>query len=109
MAELSTKIKIYLESKNKTYESERHNFYLIDNGSGPVIGKWTVSGVTEPTESELNALESQAESEDASTLIIYNRKKEYPSIEECVHAILDDDLAALQEKRQAIKTKYPKG
>ena len=36
------------------------------------------------------------------------RKADYPSIEECVHAILDDDLVALQEKRQAVKTKYPK-
>jgi len=36
------------------------------------------------------------------------RKAEYPSIEECVHAILDDDLVALQEKRTAVKTKYPK-
>ena len=37
-----------------------------------------------------------------------NREAEYPSIQECVHAILDDDLTALQEKRQAVKTKYPK-
>ena len=37
------------------------------------------------------------------------RQAEYPSIQECVHAILDDDLTALQEKRQAVKTKYPKG
>ena len=37
-----------------------------------------------------------------------NRLAEYPSIQECVHAILDDDLTALQKKRQAIKTKYPK-
>ena len=36
------------------------------------------------------------------------REAEYPSIQECVHAILDDDLTALQKKRQAIKTKYPK-
>mgnify|MGYP006408467307 CR=1 FL=1 len=36
------------------------------------------------------------------------RQAEYPSIQECVHAILDDDLAALQEKRQAVKKKYPK-
>ena len=36
------------------------------------------------------------------------RKAEYPSIEECVHAILDDGLSALQEKRAAIKAKYPK-
>jgi hypothetical protein len=38
-----------------------------------------------------------------------SRKAEYPSIEECIHAILDDDLTALQVKRQAVKDKYPKG
>ena len=36
------------------------------------------------------------------------RKAEYPTIEECVHAILDDDLTALQAKRKAVKEKYPK-
>ena len=36
------------------------------------------------------------------------RKEEYPSIEECIHAILDDDLNNLQIKRQAVKDKYPK-
>ena len=36
------------------------------------------------------------------------RLAEYPSIQECVHAILDDELVALQEKRTAVKTKYPK-
>ena len=40
----------------------------------------------------------------------YARKRhaEYPSIEECVHAILDDDLDNLQALRQAVKEKYPK-
>ena len=37
-----------------------------------------------------------------------NRKAEYPSIEECVHAILDDQLDALQDKRRAVKDRYPK-
>jgi len=37
------------------------------------------------------------------------RKAEYPSIEECVHAMLDDGLVELQEKRAAVKAKYPKG
>tara|TARA_Y100000361_G_C11054106_1_gene286904 strand:+ start:68 stop:334 length:267 start_codon:yes stop_codon:yes gene_type:complete len=40
--------------------------------------------------------------------IIENRKKEYPTIEECVHAILDDTLDDLQAKRKAVKEKYPK-
>ena len=37
------------------------------------------------------------------------RKEEYPTIEECVHAILDGELDDLQIKRQAVKDKYPKG
>ena len=36
------------------------------------------------------------------------RREEYPTIEECVHAILDDELDALQIKRKAVKDKYPK-
>ena len=36
------------------------------------------------------------------------RKPEYPSLEECVHAILDDKLEELQAKRLAVKEKYPK-
>jgi len=37
-----------------------------------------------------------------------NRLTEYPAIQECIHAILDDDLDALQVLRQAVKDKYPK-
>ena len=37
------------------------------------------------------------------------RKAEYPTLEECVHAILDDTLTDLQAKRTAVKNKYPKG
>ena len=59
--------------------------------------------------------ESKITTEIARLQVEYNaqdyarkRQAEYPSIQECVHAILDDDLTALQEKRQAVKTKYPK-
>ena len=36
------------------------------------------------------------------------RRLEYPSLEECIHAILDDNLEELQAKRKAVKEKYPK-
>ena len=36
------------------------------------------------------------------------RKEEYPSLEDCIHAILDDTLTDLQAKRTAVKEKYPK-
>jgi hypothetical protein len=40
----------------------------------------------------------------------YKRKSEYPTHEDCIHALLDggNTLTELQEKRQAVKTKYPK-
>ena len=37
-----------------------------------------------------------------------SRESEYPSLQDCIHAILDNDLDALQLKRQAVKAKYPK-
>jgi len=39
-----------------------------------------------------------------------NRQAEYPSHDDCIHALLDggDTLTELQEKRQAVKNKYPK-
>ena len=45
---------------------------------------------------------------------VYSRKREaeYPTVQECVHAILDNDnneLDTLQAKRAEIKLKYPKG
>ena len=36
------------------------------------------------------------------------RRAEYPTIQECVHAILDNNLESLQEARNKIKAKYPK-
>ena len=79
-------------SKNKIYE----NLIILDNTKN------------KPTEKELtDTLAKQQSDFDA---LAYSRKREaeYHSIQECIHAILDDDLVALQEKRQAVKTKYPK-
>ena len=65
-------------------------------------------GVTPPSESEIEKEKSRLQAEYDAQAYSRKREAEYPSIQECVHAILDDDLVALQEKRQAVKTKYPK-
>jgi len=44
-----------------------------------------------------------------STQYQRDRLQEYPSIEECVHAILDGELDALQAKRKIVKERHPKG
>ena len=37
------------------------------------------------------------------------RERDYPSLLECVHAILDGELDALQAKRKIVKERHPKG
>jgi hypothetical protein len=65
--------------------------------------EWLDTEQTEPTEAEIQAevirLQAIYDSQEYSR----SRQQEYPSIQECIHAILDDDLTALQEKRQAVK------
>jgi len=53
---------------------------------------------------EMTKIQSEYNSQEYSR----KRKAEYPTIEDCIHAILDDDLENLQAKRQAVKEKYPK-
>ena len=62
------------------------------------IPKW------EDVEKELELLKIEFEKLEYQR----KRKPEYPSLEECIHAILDDNLEELQAKRKAVKEKYPK-
>jgi len=104
MAQLCKKIKLYL-GREVDFEKDVR---LQDDGDGVVyIREWNVEEV-QPTEEQLNAFESQADDIETANQVISNRKEEYPSIEECVHAILDDDLENLQILRQAVKNKFPK-
>ena len=66
------------------------------------------NGQEAPTQAEIDA-ELKRLQDEYDNDYSRKRKEEYPSIQECIHAILDDDLDALQKKRAGIKKKYPKG
>ena len=69
---------------------------------------WHSSDIKKPSDSEINAEINRLQAEYEANQYQRDRLKEYPSIQECIHAILDDDLEALQAKRTAVKAKYPK-
>jgi hypothetical protein len=71
--------------------------------------EWLDNIQTPPTEAEIDAEIIRLKEEYDAQEYARNRASEYPSLQECVHAILDDTLDALQAKRAEIKTKYPKG
>ena len=88
-----------LEQLGYVFEKD---FYTLEK-RGVVELVWK-SDQPQPTEAECEAAKAEYDSQEYSR----NRQAEYPSIEECVHAILDNQLDALQVKRQAVKDKYPK-
>tara|TARA_B100000900_G_scaffold373692_1_gene354419 strand:+ start:1260 stop:1559 length:300 start_codon:yes stop_codon:yes gene_type:complete len=81
-----------------TYLSDDINSIKWLNGTTP-IPKADI-------ETKMNELQAEYNAEEWKR----NRKAEYPSHEDCIHALLDggDTLTELQEKRTATKNKYPK-
>ena len=120
MAQLNTKVKLYLEANSKVYSSELNNFLLQNDGNGDYIKSWNVSGLTEPTAEQLATYEDAANAEESNQAVksyITKRKTAYPPIGDQLdmlwHSI--DENAELKQKYfkfyeacKAIKVKYPK-
>ena len=69
---------------------------------------WLDKIQTKPTKKEFDEALEAEKLAYSNNEYARNREAEYPSLQECVHAILDDDLTALQAKRAEVKAKYPK-
>ena len=54
------KVIAYLNANGKTYENERSKFELTDDNGVESITKWEISDLVEPTDTQLDALESEA-------------------------------------------------
>ena len=108
---------IYFDNKEQCNKWEKNKLeaiaHLVD-GDFSALGDVVTynDGQTPPTDAEIEAEMTRLEAEFDASEYARNRVSEYPSIEECVHAILDNDnneLDTLQAKRAEIKLKYPKG
>ena len=103
MAQLSSKIKIYLDREIDFLKDVR----LQNDGDGAYIKEWNVAEV-QPTEEQLDALESQAETLENNNQVIATRKKEYGTTAEQLEYIVENGVEAFIEKQQQIKISNPK-
>ena len=103
MAHLSNKIKLYLDREVDFTKDVR----LQDDGQGAYIKEWNVAEV-QPTEEQLDNLESQAETLESNNQVIATRKKEYGTTAEQLEYIVENGVEAFIEKQQQIKTDNPK-
>jgi len=91
------------------------DFSLEDDGSGVVIKRWS-SASPQPTESEIEAAHVEWKAKWDAQEYARNRQAEYPSINDLIVALWENvveerasAVVSLEAKRQAVKTKYPKG
>ncbi len=71
------------------------------------IIEWNESKA-KPTQSQLDALDSEATKLENNDKVILQRQVEYGSTAEQIEYITENGLEAWQSKVQEIKTKYPK-
>ena len=104
MATLKTKVKLYCEANGKIYEDERYddNIVLQNDGSGDYIKVWTVDGLTKPTDDQLNALDSNADTVEENNIIRNTRRLSYGNIGDQLDEIFKD-IDAWKARIQAIK------
>jgi len=84
MANLDTKIKLYLEANSKVYKNELNNFQLQDNsdGNGAFIASWNVSGLAQPTEDQIASYETAGNTAEALSGVLNTRAVAYPELKE---------------------------
>ena len=77
MASLSSKVKTYCANNGVANVDFMVDVLLQDdsNGQGPYIKTWNVSGVTQPTDEQLNAVDSAADLEERQNAVRSTRRR----------------------------------
>ena len=78
---------------------------------GDDIVTWHSEDITQPTDEAIATEQARLQAEYDAKDWERNRQAEYPSLEDCIHALLDggDTLTDLQAARQVVKDNNPKG
>ena len=79
MASLSSKVKTYLANNGVNEVDFTVDVLLQDdsNGQGPYIKEWNVSGVAQPSSSQLDAVDSAADLEERQNAVRATRRSAY--------------------------------
>ena len=79
MASLSSKVKQYCADNGVASVDFTKDVMLQDdsNGQGPYIKTWNVSGVAQPTDAQLNAVDSAADLEERQNAVRSTRRSAY--------------------------------
>ena len=106
MAQLSNKIIAYANANGVSEVDFMNDVKLQDDGQGAYIKEWNLD-IAQPTEAQLSAQESAANTEEANNNVRATRKAAYGDIGDQLDEIYKD-IDAWKARIQKIKTDNPK-
>ncbi len=107
MAQLSTKIKEYLKANSVNEVDFTKDVLLQDDGQGAYIKEWNISSVDKPTDSQLDAQETKANTAESNAQVDATRRVGYGDIGDQLDEIYHD-IDAWKTRIKAIKDANPK-
>ena len=108
MANLSTKIKMYCDANGVSEVDFMKDVMLQDDsdGKGAYIKEWNLD-IAQPTDAQLSAQESAADTEEANNVVRSTRRTAYGDIGEQLDEIYKD-IDAWKARIKSIKDANPK-
>ena len=108
MAQLSTKIKLYCEANDVSNVDFQKDVMLQDDSDdkGAYIKEWNLN-IAQPTDAQLSAQESAADTEEANNQVRSTRRSAYGDIGDQLDEIYKD-MDAWKARIKSIKDANPK-
>ena len=108
MANLSTKIKMYCDANGVSEVDFLNDVKLQDDsdGKGAYIKEWNLS-ISQPTDAQLSAQESAADTEEANNVVRSTRRTAYGDIGEQLDEIYKN-INSWKARIKSIKDNNPK-
>ena len=77
MANLKTKVELYLKANSKIWDSNKILIQDDSDGNGPYIKEWNIDGLAKPSDSQIASYETAGNTAETLNGVLNKRKTEY--------------------------------
>ena len=108
MAQLSTKVRAYVEAAGKTVDFNKDVLLQDDSdGNGPYIKEWNIDGLAQPSDADLAGHDADGDTTEANNVVRGTRRIAYGDIGDQLDEIYKD-IDSWKARIKSIKDANPK-
>jgi hypothetical protein len=111
MANLKTKIELYLKANSKTWDDTKVSLQNNSDGNGDFIASWSYD-IAQPTAEQIASYETAGNAAEANNVIDATRRTEYLSLDKQMEMIYKDQkngTTTFKDHCDKVRSDNPKG